>query len=332
MTKYITKPIIPIFFATDDNYAPYLVVALQSIVDNSSADNQYNIYIMATTLSVYNVAQLNKFNRDNFTVEYIDVTSKLDSMGDILHLRDYYTNTTYYRLFIPSIASEYDKVLYLDCDIIVRRDIANLYNHDIGDNLVGAIVEDVMNNYDVFGTYVEKALGINRKLYFNAGILVMNLDAMRKENLEQQFVDLIKAFKFEVTQDEDYLNVLCKGRITWIEQGWNIAPIPGTELPEELVHLIHYKLAFKPWNYNDIIYQQYFWHYCQKTAYFEQLQTQRDTYSTQQIAKDKNGFDSLVAKAVRDTNDINNYRNTLIRNIANGKLDVTSINFNNTNR
>ncbi len=302
------KKIIPIYFAIDDNYAPYLVVTLQSIVDNSNKENFYKFYILNTFLSERNYNEIAKFNTDNTSIDFVDVTKYMDSFSDKLHLRDYYTNATYYRMFLPSIAKEYDKILYLDSDIIVLDDIANLFNHDINDNLVGAIVEDVMTNFDVFGTYVEKALGIDRYKFFNAGILVMNTKQFRELDIENKFLELISNFKFVVTQDEDYLNVLCKGRIKFIDEGWNRAPIPGTQLDTDKLKLIHYKITWKPWNYSDVMYEDSFWDYAKKTAYYQDLLDNRKNYPHQE--RDKMQFDKLVETANKDINDENNYCNT----------------------
>ena len=89
------KPMIPIFFAVDDNYAPYLAVSMRSLIDNASPDYQYNIYILIDKLNEFNTTVLCNMATDNVSVETINVTKKLDALGDMLHLRDYYTKTTY---------------------------------------------------------------------------------------------------------------------------------------------------------------------------------------------------------------------------------------------
>ncbi len=302
------KKIIPIYFAIDDNYAPYLVVTMQSIIDNSNKENFYKFHILNTFLSERNFNEISKFNTENSSVEFINVTKYMDSFGEKLYLRDYYTQATYYRMFLPSIATEYDKILYLDSDIIVLDDIAKLFDHNVEDKLVGAIVEDVMVNFDVFGTYVEKALGINRNKFFNAGILVMNTKMFREMKIEDKFLELITNFKFAVTQDEDYLNVLCKGKIEFIEEGWNRAPIPGTELNKELLKLIHYKITWKPWSYKDVMYEDYFWEYAKKTSYYDELINNRDNYAFEK--RDQEQFEKLVKTAQSDIADPKNYCNT----------------------
>ena len=107
---------------------------------------------------------------------------------------------------------EYEKVLYMDCDIVVLGDIAELYNTDISNLYLAASPEEVMAEVKVFGDYAEKALDVPVSEYFNAGIMVMNLSEFRKQKIEEKFFEMINRFRFRVTQDEDYLNVLCKGK------------------------------------------------------------------------------------------------------------------------
>mgnify|MGYP002511525354 CR=1 FL=1 len=87
-------------------------------------------------------------------VEFIFLKDTIEKIKAKFHLRDYYSIETYYRFFIPNMFPQYDKVLYLDCDIAVLGDIAELYNTDISDCLLGAVSEEVMTEVKVFGDYV----------------------------------------------------------------------------------------------------------------------------------------------------------------------------------
>lgn len=305
---------IPIFFSCDDNYLPYLAVSLCSLEANASKRYQYDIYILHTnSISKDNQKRiLKELNGGNFHLQFQDISIYVESTRANFHCRDYYTPSTYYRIFIASLFPQYDKVLYLDSDIIVQGDISELYNKEIKFNLLGGIVEDVMTNFDVFGTYVENALGIKRNRYINAGILLINTKLFREEKIEEKFYDLISRFTFYVTQDEDYLNVLCKGRITYINPVWNRTPIPNTELPIEKIKLIHYKMGWKPWKYDAVMYGDIFWKYAYKVSYFNDLLLARVAVDEEKaLAQDRRVFDSLAERARLDSNDPNNYRHTL---------------------
>ena len=115
---------IPICFATDDNYVPFLTVALASLLDNSSKDNFYKIYVLTSHLSQENMDSILKQQKENSSIEFVQLSKELDKVQDMFHLRDYYSKETYYRIFIPNLFPQYQKVLYLDCDITVLGDVS----------------------------------------------------------------------------------------------------------------------------------------------------------------------------------------------------------------
>lgn len=303
-----TKKIVPIVFAVDDNYAPFLGVALKSIIDNSSADNLYKIYILNTGLAPINVKRINALTKDNFEITFVDVNVELEKIRDRLFIRDYYTNTTYYRFFIPELFRGYDKILYLDCDIVVLDDIAKLYQIELNDNFIGAIQEEVMSTIKVFGDYVEEGLGISCKNYFNAGVALLNLKQLREFGILQKFLAMLDKYKFEVTQDQDYLNVLCQGRTQIIELGWNKTPFKEVAFDEKYIKLIHYKLSFKPWLYDDVLYAEYFWKYAKRTAFYKEILKIKSGYSDENKERDKVAYKNLMQLALDYTLNENNYK------------------------
>lgn len=299
---------IPLVFAVDDNYAPFLGVTLKSIIENSSKEFLYKIYVLNTGLTARNVKRISALALDNFEIKYIDVNNELCKIRDRLFIRDYYTNTTYYRFFIPELFPEYDKVLYLDSDIVVLDDIAKLYNTDIGDNLLGAVQEEVMANVEVFGNYVEEGLGIACKNYFNAGVALLNLKELRSFNILQKFLAMVDKYKFEVTQDQDYLNVLCQDRVTMIELGWNKTPFKDVWFDERNIKLIHYKLSFKPWLYDDVVYANYFWKYAEKTSFYREILNIKLAYTDENRERDSIAYKNLMQLALDYTLSENNYK------------------------
>ena len=205
---------------------------------------------------------------------------------------------------LSELFPEYDKALYLDCDIVVNGDIGELYSIRLGNNLVGAIVEEVMQKVDVFGTYVERVLEIPREVYFNAGVLVMNLDEIRKCDVKREFVRLIGKKRFEVTQDQDYLNVICKDKIVFVGGEWNKMPIGGAgETPK----LIHYNLTMKPWHYDNILFKEHFWHYARRSEYYERILGELRAYSAEKRQKDADSEVALRALAVKEAEREDNY-------------------------
>ena len=110
MTEMSNK-VIPIFYACDDAFVKYTVVSLSSMIKNASRDRKYHVYILHTEISEDMKSRLSELADECFTVSFEDVTDSLLSISDRLHVRDYYSKTTYYRLFIAEMFPEYDKAI-----------------------------------------------------------------------------------------------------------------------------------------------------------------------------------------------------------------------------
>lgn len=310
MSKNTYKQKIPICFATDDNYVPFLTVALASLLDNSSKENFYKIYVLTSHLSEENMNSILKQATENSEIKFVQLSKELDKVQDMFHLRDYYSKETYYRIFIPNLFPEYEKVLYLDCDITVVGDVSELYNTQIHGYYVGAVQEEVMQTFEVFGNYVEKADGINRKNYFNAGILLINCRRWRNKLIAERFVDLLNRYKFRVVQDEDYLNVLCKDNIKWLPLGWNKTSYKNESFDDKDLKIIHWKINWRPWKYKDVLYEDYFWKYAKMTDFYDKLIQMRDSRTEADFKKDELLMENLAKMAQEDADDPNNYYRT----------------------
>ena len=291
---------VPIFFAVDDNYATYLTVALESLKDNASDKYFYDINILIEGLSERYTSVISSMQEDNIKITFCDVTEKVNTLCERLHLRDYYTRATYYRFFIPDMFPQYDKGLYLDCDIAITRDVAEMFITPLGNNLVGAMSDEVITDIDVFGTYSEVVLGVPRSKYFNAGILVMNLREMRKMRIEEVFASLLNVKTYSVAQDQDYLNVICYGRVKMLNLLWNKTPTPYSD-PDKIPYIAHYKINFKPWKYDGILYGDLFWKYAERTPFYAELLASKNNYSDSDKKRDDDQYTALEALAKKET-------------------------------
>ncbi len=302
---------IPIFLAVDDNYISFLAVTIQSILDNSSKDYKYSIKVLNTGISEENIKKIKKYERDNFKIEFVDVSKPLEELGLRLHTCIYYTQTTYYRLFIPSMYPQYDKAIYLDCDLIVRSDIAKLFNINIGNKLVGAVSDEYVMTTPKLHRYITNGLGFGRVSdYFNAGVLLMNLKEMRNQKFEETFIDLLAKYKF-IVQDQDYLNIICKGQVHYISGMWDKMPCVQ-DVDVNKIHLVHYNLIWKPWH-AEIPYSEEFWYYVDKTEFKDQIHNIRDNYSVEKYKQDIVNFEGFMDKIVEEGENPNNYYNTFVK-------------------
>lgn len=290
--------VIPIFFAVDDVYIPFLAVSLESLIDNASKNYYYAIKILHTNVSDENKEKINKYQRENVNIEFVDLNYYIERVKDKLYTRDYYTKSTYFRLFLPDLYPQYSKVLYLDSDITIVGDISELYNVDVGNNLVAGVPDGAVQTIDDFKEYVEKVVGVrDYNNYFNAGILVMNLSELRRFKFQEKFLYLLEKFRYTVAQDQDYLNRLCKGRVKIIDKVWNAMPMPALGIPAEEVKLVHYNLNAKPWHYDNILYQEYFWKYAKKTEFYDEIVNQLRTYTEKQKKDDLEKGKKLIELA-----------------------------------
>ena len=305
------KQIIPICFATDDNYIPFLAVAISSLLDNAAKDRYYKIYVLTTQLKQENIDSILKLKTVNSSIQFISLAKELDKIQSMLHLRDYYSKETYYRIFIPNIFPEYAKVLYLDCDITVTGDISKLYNTEIHGYYVGAAIEEVMQTFEVFGNYVEKVDGINRKSYFNAGILLINCHRWRRKMVAERFVELLEKYKFRVVQDEDYLNVICRNNVKWVNLGWNKTSYKNNDFDDKDLNIIHWKMNWRPWKEKGVLYEEHFWKYAKMTDFYDKFIQMRDSRTDADRAKDQAMFENLSKMAADESEDPNNFAHTI---------------------
>ena len=275
---------IPIIFSTDDNYIPYLDVAVSSLIANASNDYCYRIIVLNTGLSPESIAKVKQNACAGFTIDFVDISKQIEHIKT--HLKDVYhfSVVTYYRLFIASLFPQYDKIVYLDCDLVVLGDISQLYHMDLGDNILGAVPDQFVKNTAQFRSYAKIAIGVDPDSYINAGVLLMNLKAFREHNIEENFLRLITAYDFDLLDpDQAYLNYLCRGRIYLLPNGWNKEPMPL--LCEGEKKIVHYALYKKPWQYDDVADGEHFWHYAKRSSFYPRILQAKAAFGAQERFK-----------------------------------------------
>ena len=308
---------IPIFYACDENYVKYTMVSIKSMIENANPKNNYKIYILCTDVSNESLEKLSRLQNDFFSIEFVDMEEKMKDLKDSLPVRDYFSMTTYYRMFIPQMFPELDKVVYIDSATIVLGDIADMYNFDLGDNYVAAAQCQVIVQEEIFSSYVENVLGMDYLEYFNAGVLVMNCKAFREIDLLKTFLELLDMYTFVVAQDQDYLNLICKDKVLWMDSAWNMEVFGELPCKEEEMKIIHYNLSAKPWNYPDCRLAIYFWRYAKMTEVYEEISDVTKSYTQEQRNRDALTEKSLIELALSEINKEDNYYNLI--KASNGK-------------
>ena len=302
---------IQIFYACDDNFVKYTIVSLHSMQKNASKEFKYHVHILHTGISDAMKGRVLEMQNDCFEISFDDVTEYLVSISDKLPLRDYYSKTTYYRLFIAEMYPEYDKAIYIDSDTVVQGDISELYRINIDDAYVGACHEQAMLQENVYGTYVEKVVGVPRYNFFNAGMLVINCDRFRIRFVLDKFIEYLHMYNFVVTQDEDYLNLICKDHVFWLDQRWNTEIFGELGYPIKEAKIIHYIMTNKPWHYADCPYADIFWSYAKETKVYDLILAELNAYTDEERQRDRESCDRLMQTAIDETNREDNFLNQM---------------------
>jgi lipopolysaccharide biosynthesis glycosyltransferase len=215
---------IPVVFATDENYVLYMSTAIQSVMMNAGLEKRYRIYVLhANTIAEASIAKLKEqvaaFSQ--FTIEFVDV---LDFIKNKNLFVSKYSIETYFRVLIPYIFTEYEKVLYLDCDIICKVDIAEIYETELDGYLFAAARDQDCGRPPCFrsdGILDGISLLNNPESYFNAGVLLFNIKEF------SNFISVEQLFEQATSRqwaypDQDLLNVLCENRVKYIPLSWNL--------------------------------------------------------------------------------------------------------------
>lgn len=300
---------IPIFFASDDNYVPLLSVAIKSLLTNASKEYIYKIYVLTTDMSMDKREKIAAMATENSTIEFVALAKELDKVNYLFRLRDYYSKETYYRFFIPDLFPKYKKVIYLDCDIVVNGDISELYNIDLGNNYVAGAPEEVFTLHPNFMDYPRKALGIEPEDYFNAGVMLLNTERLLKDKIAEKFVALAQKYTFRIVQDEDYLNVLLKDHKIILPLDWNKTAFKNPAY-DKMPKIIHYKIIWRPWHYENVLYEDLFWNFAKQTDFFLDLKDQLSKYDDEKKGKDQAQMDWFVVATKEDADNPNNYLKT----------------------
>ena len=304
-------PVIPIFFACDNNFIKYTVVALHSMIKNADKTRRYEVYVLHTNATPEMEEMLKALENEQFHVTFVDVKEYLDSISEKLPLRDYYSQTTYFRFFIADMFPQYDKAIYIDSDTVVQGDIAKLFDTEIGDAYVGACHEQAMVQDEVFGTYCEKVVGVSRYEFFNAGMMLLNCRQFREGRVLDSFIEYLHTYHFVVTQDEDYLNLICKDRVFWLDQRWNTPVAYELPYPMEEAFVVHYIMVHKPWHYADCRHGEIFWRYAEETAVVGMMKEELLSYTEEQKERDKTSCQNLRLLALREIEREDNFLNRL---------------------
>lgn len=275
-------------------YAPFCAATVQSIINSSSENHNYDIIILHTeiTKKTEDMFRLMVKDRKNFSIRFCNVSRMVSQFN--LAVCEHFSVETYYRLAIGSFLPGYKKVVYLDSDLIVMRDIYELYSTDLkGNALAGAVdicLSGINNGYDKRRPkyYTNRAFMKKENLLkmINAGVLVINQEKINSIYTSKQLLTYAQQSNFELC-DQDVLNSLFQGSILYLPTNWNTPNYEADTLPDWCVrfapeylvkdyksatknpYILHYSSTIKPWNEPGYQYAHIFWQTLRQTPFYE---------------------------------------------------------------
>ena len=296
--------VVPVFLTITDDYAKYAAPAINSLMKHANPERNYRVIVMYDKLGWRNRLRLRNLVTKNCAIEF-------HKMKYNLYLRvimrycstktgsaDFYSSAVYlYRSFIARLFSQYDKAIYIDADTILLADIGELYDIDLGDNVIAARVDPKVTGSPEFSAYVENALGVPASEYVNSGVLLMDLRKLRKLHYITRMTDLMKEYDANlVAPDQDYLNVILRGKIKHLDKCWNLQP-EGEDAKG--AKLLHYNLSKKPWFHDDVNCGEEFWDAARGTGFYGDLMRGKEKYTLKDAEAAELQIKALIEKGAR---------------------------------
>ena len=287
------KKTIPVVFAAGNNYMAIFAACLQSLIEHLNLKYNYDVVLIQTDVNEVNkktlVGMCSPYK--NLSLRFFDATMLLS--GYQLKANAHISEETYYRFLIQEALPDYEKVLYLDSDLVINGDIAELFETDIKDYILAATRDpDFLGQINGANRetmeYVETELKMEDPYsYFQAGVLLCNEGKMREKHSLKEWLDLASIPR--MYNDQDVLNLECEGEVKYIDMKWGMIVDHDHKRVKEVISyapdeiqkeyavahanpmIIHYAGFKKPWYDPTEDYAQEFWKYARKTVYYEEL-------------------------------------------------------------
>lgn len=200
-------PKIPVVFTFDKRIILGAAVSIKSLIDTANSDTVYDIYVYHPDIDNKTVAEFEKMldgTRHSITFEYIN---KNRFKNAPINKGGSWTEIVYYRLLIPELLPQYDKVIYADTDVLFKGDLTEVYNTDLEGYECAAVVMEPNNDKMICHKYFPE----NKNEYtYISSFIIFNSKKMREEHFIDRVFETIKTFNTRLKFfDLDVLNITC---------------------------------------------------------------------------------------------------------------------------
>ncbi|MBD0381576.1 glycosyltransferase family 8 protein [Paenibacillus sedimenti] len=249
------KEQVHIITATNDKYAKPLGVMLNSLLKNATYKSMIRIYIIDGDLSSEKKKNLKRVvKKFNLDVKFLKVNS---SLFDGFKERHHISRQAYYRIVIPHLLDkDIKKVLYMDCDIIVKEDIRKLWNTNIDNHFLAAGEKAFAKNDETRKSILQLP---SEARFFNSGVLLINPEKWREHDISNKVLEFITTNSNDlITMDQEALNVVLHDKWLKLDTKWNYSTSHIKTHPGVKPAIIHYTRRRKPWNHGHPLQKEYF--------------------------------------------------------------------------
>lgn len=272
---------VPIVFAFDNNLVFPACVCLSSLMMSAKETTFYDIFILYSASDEFERKDIDRVQEfyPNCRIQYIAVDDTFSGAFEIRGI----TTPAYYRLLIPELIPQYDKILYSDVDVIFRSDLYDIYSSTDMQGCLLAGVNSLSHLVPAYAKYYTEQLKRNPHSIVYSGNLIFNGKQMREEHTTEKLIEH-RGQKY-MFQDMDILNVVCEGRIKFLSPCFCLSTfiaeqaIYGKEKLTEIwtdqeiatalsSGIVHYN-GQKPWQ-GWCINFDIWWEYYRKSPFFDE--------------------------------------------------------------
>lgn len=205
-TTDVSNP-IRVVYISDDNYIDYMRASIKSLIKNKKKKTQLEIYVIGVDLSEKKSKKVLKESKKQAKINIIKLSSnKLKNLKGNSFFNPEVSRADNAKFFLSTILKDLDKVLYLDCDTIILKDLTDLYNTNLGNNYVAAADDWQSDWYD----------GNFDKRYFNNGVMLLNLKQMREDSVERHLITFKENDPIDRFVTQDAFNSIMYQRVVFL--------------------------------------------------------------------------------------------------------------------